>query len=243
MTDISLTTMLKAGLHFGHKVSKRHPKMDPFIFAAKNGLHIIDLEKSKEQLEKALAQLTQLAKQDKTILFVGTKSQAKDIVKKYAQACNVPYVTERWTGGLITNFGHVSRLMKELTRLKKEKKTGGLKKYTKKEQLDFERKIEKLEKNIGGIEHMRQIPDVIFLIDIKDDKTAVKEANKKGITTFAVVDTNNDPEQVTFPIPGNNDALKAVEYILKLVSEAINEGKQAAPAVAEVKPKEKPNKK
>ncbi len=176
MKDISLTEMLKAGVHFGHKASKRHPKMAPFIFTSKNDLCIIDLEKTKEQLEKARELVKDLASQGKIILFVGTKKQAKDLVKKYAQECGMPYVTERWTGGLLTNYAHVSRLMKELRRLKRDQERGELEKYTKKEQVDFQKKIEKLEKVVGGMENMDRIPDALFLVDVKEDKTAVKEA-------------------------------------------------------------------
>lgn len=226
MQEISLSEMLKAGVHFGHKLSKRHPKMEPFIFTVKNGLHIIDLEKTKEQLEKALTVLEEMAAAGKTILFVGTKKQAKDLVKKYALACEMPYVTEGWTGGLLTNFGHVSRSMKELKRLRKDKEKGDLSKYTKKEQLDFDRKIVKLDKAVGGIVNMEKLPDALFILDLKEDKTAVQEAAKKKIVALGIVDTNNNPEAVQYPIPANDDAIKALDYILNLVSNAISAGRK-----------------
>lgn len=227
MKDISLTEMLKAGVHFGHKASKRHPKMDPFIFTNKNDLCIIDLEKTKEQLEKARQVIFDLSSQGKIVLFVGTKKQAKELVKKYAQECGMPYATERWTGGLLTNYAHVSRLMKELRRLKRDQERGDLGKYTKKEQLDFQKKIEKLDKIVGGMEQMDRIPDALFLVDVKEDKTAVKEAKKKGVATIAIVDTNDNPEMVTYAIPANNDALKSLDYVSKIICEAAVEGSAA----------------
>lgn len=238
MKDISLTEMLKAGVHFGHKASKRHPKMAPFIFTSKNGLCIIDLEKTKEQLEKARQVVRDLASQDKLVLFVGTKKQAKALVEKYAKECGMPYATERWTGGLLTNYPHVSRLMKELRRLKRDQERGELEKYTKKEQVDFKKKIEKLEKIVGGMQNMDRIPDALFLVDVKEDKTAVKEAIKKGVPTIALVDTNDNPEMVNYAIPANNDALKALEYTISLICEAVLEGKANPVVKEEVKPEQ-----
>ncbi len=228
MQEISLAEMLKAGMHFGHKVSKRHPKMDPFIFTNKNGLHIIDLEKTKEKLEQARAAARDLASQKKIILFVGTKKQAQVLVQKYAQECGMPFLTEHWIGGLITNFHNVSRSMRELRRLKRDKKRGDFEKYTKKEKLELDEEIEKLEKMVGGMENMERLPDALFLVDIKEDKTAVQEAVKKGILTLAVTDTNTNPEVINYPIPANDDALKSIEYVLKIMSQAIKEGQSQA---------------
>ena len=240
MSEVSMTDMLKAGMHFGHKSAKRHPKMDPFIFDEKKGISIIDLEKTKDQLEKACGVAAELASHGKSILFVGTKRQAQTIVKKAAENCGMPHITERWIGGLITNYTSVSQTMRKLSRLKKEKETGELNKYTKKERLQFTREIEKLEKTVGGIETMDRVPDAVFLIGVKDETTALREARAKDIPVFGICDTNTNPDKVTYPIAGNDDAVKSLEIIANAVSQAISEAPKAAPAEA---PKGKPNKK
>lgn len=222
--------MLKSGLHFGHKTSKWHPKMAPFIFGSKNDVHIIDLEKTKEKLEAAATVAKDLAAQGKTILFVGTKRQAKPLVEKYAVACGMPYVTERWLGGLLTNFENVSRLPKKLVRLKEQKEKGELAKYTKKEQLEFDREIAKLSRFVGGIESLNKMPDMMFVIDIAEEKTAIREAKSTNTPVIALVDSNTNPDNVMHPIPGNDDATKGIEYILQYMSAAISEGKQSIPA-------------
>lgn len=234
MQEISLSEMLKCGVHFGHRKSKKHPKMGRFVFDVKQGICIIDLEKTKEKLEQALAAIKSLVSQNKTILFVGTKRQAKEIVKKYAIECGMPYMVERWIGGLFTNFNNVIRLSQKLTRLKRERDSGALSKYTKKEQLNFTREIEKLEKMVGGIEKMAKLPDAIFVVDMKEEKTAIKEANRRHVPIFAIADTNVNPDLTDYPIPGNDDAIKSINYMVKLVSETIKENKKEpviAPAV------------
>jgi small subunit ribosomal protein S2 len=220
MYDISLQEMLKSGVHFGHHKSKRHPKMCQYIFDTKQNISILDLEKTKEKLEEALKVVGDLASQGKTVLFVGTKRQAKDIVKKYATECEQPYIVESWIGGLFTNYNNVIKLSKKLTRLKKEKETGELGKYTKKEQLNFIREIAKLEKVVGGIEKMTRMPDAIFVTDIKEEKTAIREARKKKVMIIAIADTNVNPELADYPIPANDDAVKSLNYITKLIAEA-----------------------
>lgn len=219
MNEISLQEMLKSGVHFGHHKSKRHPKMCQFIFDTKQNISIIDLEKTKEKLEEALNVVAELAGQGKTILFVGTKRQAKEIVKKYATECEQPYLVESWIGGLFTNFNNVIKLSKKLTRLKWEKETGELGKYTKKEQLNFIREIKKLEKVVGGIEKMTKMPDAIFITDIKEEKTAVREARKKKVQIIAIADTNVNPDLADYPIPGNDDAVKSLNYLTKIIAE------------------------
>lgn len=218
--------MLKSGVHFGHQQSKRNPKMKPYIFTAKSGFHIIDLEQTQVKLAQALEFVKTIVANGGTILFLGTKRQAQGIVKKYAQQCGMPFITERWLGGTFTNFGEVSRVIKRLTQLKKDKAEGNLGKYTKKEQLDFTREIDKLEAMVGGIESLSKIPDAIFVVDIKKDKTAVAEAQKRNIPIVALCDTNVNPDKITYPIPANDDAIKSIELITSLVAQAVAEGQQ-----------------
>ena len=170
--------MLKAGVHFGHQASRRHPKMDPFIFTKRNGVHIIDLEKTKEKLEATLAAVKKMAAEGKVILFVTTKPQAKEIVKEAAQNCGMPYLVDRWLGGLLTNFSEIKRLIDKYNRLKEEKATGELEKYTKKEQLQFTRELEKMEEKLAGLSNLSKLPDVVFIPALQREKTALEEAKK-----------------------------------------------------------------
>lgn len=213
--------LLHNGVHFGHKTSKWHPKMQQYIFAERNGVHILDLEKTKEQLEKVCDYVATLTKQGKTILFLGTKRQAKEIVKKYALSAGMPYIIERWIGGLFTNFSTVSRLMRNLLMLKKKQETGELKKYTKKEQLEFQREIDRLEKLVGGITELKQLPDALFVVGVREEKTAVREARKKYVPIIGIADSNIDPDTLDWCIPANDDAIKSIEILVKTVSEAI----------------------
>lgn len=226
MQEISIAEMLKCGVHFGHRTSKRHPKMVPFIFGTKNTINIIDLEKTKEKLGAAARFVFDLAQQGKIILFLGSKRQAKDIVKKYAQDCGMPYLVERWVGGLFTNFKIVSGLMKKLIDLKKRKEKGELEKYTKRERLEFDEEIKKLESLVGGLVSLTKLPDAVYIVDLKEEKTAVREANRLKIPIIGLVDTNNNPELTDYPIPANDDALKSIDYITKIIAEAIKEGKE-----------------
>ena len=222
-----LMTMLKSGVHFGHQHSKRHPKMKPYIFMAKSGFHIIDLEQTQVKLAEALEFVKTIVSNGGTILFLGTKKQAQKIIVKYAQECGMPYITQRWLGGTFTNFNEVSRVIKRLTQLKKDRDEGNLGKYTKKEQLEFSREIEKLEGIVGGLEGMNKVPDAIFVVDMKKEKTAVAEAQKRNIPVVAICDTNVNPDSATYCIPGNDDAVKSIDLITGLIAEAVNEGKQA----------------
>ncbi|EKD79034.1 MAG: ribosomal protein S2 [uncultured bacterium] len=229
---VTVQEMLQAGVHFGHKPSKKHPKMNRFVFGTRQGINIIDLERSKEQLDAILPSIEEMAATGKIILFLGTKRQAQAIVKAAAERVGVPYISERWLGGLLTNFGHVGNLMKKLTQLKSERDQGLWQdRYTKKEQLMFEREIEDLTKVVGGVEHMLKLPDVMFVVDCKKEKTAVKEANRMGIPVIAMVDTNVNPEKIAFPIPANDDGVKSISLIVEQVAAAIERGKARIPKV------------
>ncbi|MBI2415601.1 MAG: 30S ribosomal protein S2 [Candidatus Kerfeldbacteria bacterium] len=231
--DISVLEMLQAGVHFGHKTSKKHPKMNPFVFGARNGISIIDLEKTKQQLTKVLPILEDLAAQNKVILLVGSKRQAQTTVKALAEELHMPYLVDRWIGGLLTNFTSVSRLMRKLTQLKEERDQGTWeKRYTKKEQLVLTREIERLEHLVGGIETMAKLPDAIVVADCNKDKTAVIEAARLKIPVFAITDTNVNPDLVNYPIPANDDGIKSIQYIFAILREALLAGQVRAAAAA-----------
>lgn len=231
--ETSLVEMLQAGVHFGHKTAKRHPKMKPYIFGIRNGISIIDLEQTKTYLDKALVMLENTAAQGKTILFLGTKRQVQTIVKAGADDVGMPYVVERWLGGLLTNHQHVGQSMKKLTNLKESRDNGEWEeRYTKKERLVFEREIIRLEHLVGGIEKMKGLPDVLFVLDCKKDKTALAEANRMNVPIVAVTDTNVNPDNIAYPIPANDDGIKSVEYIVLKAVEAIKRGKARIQPVA-----------
>ncbi len=216
--------MLKAGVHFGHTNSKWHPNMEPYIYTSKQNVHIIDLETTLKQLEKAVKAVQELTAAGKTVLFVGTKQQAASIIEKYAKECDMPYVTTRWLGGLLTNYKVVSGVPKKLTKLKKDRESGELKKYTKKEQLEFDREIERLESLVGGIESLNKVPDALFVVDVKYEKTAVREALQMNVPIIALCDTNVDPSTVEYPIPANDDAVKSIELVVSFISDAAQQG-------------------
>lgn len=220
----TLVKMLESGLHFGHKRSRRYPKMEPFIFTTKNDINIIDLRKSMDYLTRALEYTQRLGEQGATLLFVGTKKQAMPLVVKYATACNQPYVTTRWVGGTLTNFAIISKMIKKYWHLTGQRDSGEFEKYTKKEQLDLSREIEDLEETIGGIKHLTKLPIALFVVDISHDSTAVKEARIKGLPIVALCDTNVNPELVNYPIPANDDAVKGLDLILDLVAKSYLEG-------------------
>ncbi|MBI4261965.1 30S ribosomal protein S2 [Candidatus Uhrbacteria bacterium] len=219
-----LVDFMKAGVHFGHAVAKRHPKMSPSIFTARNGVHIIDLEKTVVVLQSALEFVHHLAASGQTIVFVGSKRQAQEIVKKAAIECGMPYVTTRWLGGTITNFSVLKKLLKKYHDLTRKREKGELTKYTKKEQLEFEREIIRLEESVGGIANLEKIPDALFVVDIKHEETAVREALKKKIPIVAMCDTNVNPTGIAYCIPANDDATKSIELITSLVAAAAREG-------------------
>lgn len=225
MRDIVVLDMLKAGIHFGHQQSRRHPKMDPYIFTTRGGVSIVNLEKTKTALTQAAAFAKDVVGSGGTVLFVATKRQARDIVQKAAQAAGMPYVVDRWIGGLFTNFNHVKSLIVKLDTLKTQRASGDLQKYTKKEQLDFEEEIIRLEKLVGGLGSMERLPQAMFIVDIKSEKTAMHEANALKIPIMAMCDTNVNPANIQYVIPSNDDATKAITYITDVIVEAIADGK------------------
>jgi small subunit ribosomal protein S2 len=221
-----LLEMLKAGVHFGHQPGKKYPKMDEYIHSTRNNINIIDLEKTAEKLKEAMDFITKTVSNGGTVLFVSSKKQAKDIVKKYAKQCGMPFIVSRWLGGTFTNFGNVIKLTRKLKGLEEKEKSGELAKYTKKEQLDFSREMEKLTELVGGIRDLVRLPEAVFIVDIKKDKTATAEATTKMVPIVALTDTNDNPGKVAYPIPANNDAIRSIEMITSLVAQAIEEGKK-----------------
>jgi len=213
--------MAQAGLHFGHRTSRVHPKMEPYLYGVRNTVHIIDLAKTAEKLEEALEFIQKLISEGKTLLFIGTKIQAKDLVKEVARDCGLPYVTERWLGGTFTNFESIKKRVEYLKELEKKKAEGELEKYTKKEQIKINKELQNLEIKFGGIRDLSQLPAAIFVIDMKKDHLAVKEARGKGITIIGISDTNVDPSLADYPIPANDDARPAIKYILDKIKEVI----------------------
>lgn len=216
--------LLDAGVHFGHLRKKWNPKMLPYIFAEKKGIHIIDLNKTTECLNEAAAALKQIARSGKKILFVGTKKQAKDIVNECARRVNMPFVTERWLGGMLTNFNTVRKSIKKMQSIEKMLGDGSFDSITKKERLTLSRDKEKMEKVLGGISQLGRLPAVLFIVDIGHEHIALAEAKRLGIATFGVVDTNCDPNKVEFPIPANDDATKSIAIITNYITAAIAEG-------------------
>jgi len=216
--------LLEAGVHFGHLKKKWNPKMLPYIFAEKNGIHIIDLNKTIEGLDEAAAALKSIAKSGKKIMFVATKKQAKEIVVEAAQKANMPYVTERWLGGMLTNFSTIRKSVKKMQSIEKMLADGTMDSVTKKERLTLSRSKEKMEKVLGGISQMGRTPAALFMVDISHEHIALAEAKRLGIMTFAMVDTNSDPTKVDFAIPSNDDATKSIAIITNYLTAAILEG-------------------
>lgn len=226
--------LFEAMVYFGHQVSKRHPQMEPYLYAVKNNIHLIDLEKTRECLVKAIDFVKEIASKNGQILFVGTKPAAREIVKKYAEKVNMPYVIERWLGGTLTNFSEIFELIKKLKKMEEEKQAGEWEKYTKKEKLKLEKKLNHLSFLVGGMKNLEKIPEAICLIDLRREKTAVREARKAGVKSIGLVDTDGNPTLVDYPIPGNDESTKSIEMIIKLITEAIEEGKKEIKSSAEV---------
>ncbi|WNJ16961.1 30S ribosomal protein S2 [Pontibacter sp. G13] len=216
--------LLEAGVHFGHLRKKWNPQMSPYIFMERNGIHIIDLNKTLRMLETATKAAKQLAISGRKIMFVATKKQAKEIVAAEAKRVNMPYVTERWLGGMLTNFATVRKSIKRMKNIEKMKVDGTFERINKKERLMFTREQAKLEKVIGGIADLNRLPSALFIVDIKKEHIAVNEARNLGITTIGMVDTNSNPNLVDFPIPANDDATKSIQLILRTITDAITEG-------------------
>jgi small subunit ribosomal protein S2 len=216
--------LLEAGVHFGHLKKKWNPKMLPYIFAEKKGIHIIDLNKTVDCMQETAAVLKQIARSGKKILFVGTKKQAKDIVSECAKRVNMPFVTERWLGGMLTNFNTVRKSVKKMQSIEKMLGDGSFDSITKKERLTLSRDKDKMEKVLGGIAQLGRIPAALFIIDIGHEHIALAEAKRLGVTTFGIVDTNCDPNKVDFAIPANDDATKSIAILVNYITAAIEEG-------------------
>lgn len=224
MARTNFQELLDAGVHFGHMTRKWNPAMAPYIFMEHNGIHIIDLNKTVIKLDEAADALGALAKQGKKILFVATKKQAKDIIAEKAAAVNMPYVTERWAGGMLTNFPTIRKAIKKMASIDKMANDGTFENLSKREKLQISRQREKLQKNLGSIADLTRLPAALFVVDVMKEHIAVKEANRLGIPVFAIVDTNSDPKNIDFVIPGNDDASKSIDIILSTVCGAIQEG-------------------
>ncbi|MBQ3309279.1 30S ribosomal protein S2 [Candidatus Saccharibacteria bacterium] len=226
-TNIDMKALLEAGAHFGHKSSRWHPKMAPYIHSRRQGAHIINLEKTVEGLEVALPKITEIVKSGKKILFVGTKKQMKEVVKTAAESVNMPYVTVRWVGGTLTNVETVNKQIKKVKDLERRMESGELEnRYSKLEVQRYQEEIDLLNERYGGIKEMSEQPAAIFVIDACEDKNAIKEANALNIPVFAITDTNVDPTKIDYVIPANDDSIKATTLILDYVIEAIKDGKK-----------------
>lgn len=226
MAKLEFDQLLEAGAHFGHLKRKWNPQMAPYIFMERNGIHIIDLHKTIAKAEEAGAAMKQMAKSGKKILFVATKKQAKDIVEDISQKINMPYVTERWPGGMLTNFPTIRKAVKKMSNIDKMIKDGTFDTLSKREKLQVTRQRAKLEKMLGSIQDMSRLPTALFVVDVMKEHIAVKEANKLGIPIFGIVDTNSDPTDIDFVIPANDDATKVIELIMGYLAEEIKEGLQ-----------------
>ncbi|WP_347290001.1 30S ribosomal protein S2 [Kluyvera georgiana] len=227
MATVSMRDMLKAGVHFGHQTRYWNPKMKPFIFGARNKVHIINLEKTVPMFNEALAELNKIASRKGKILFVGTKRAASEAVKDAALSCDQFFVNHRWLGGMLTNWKTVRQSIKRLKDLETQSQDGTFDKLTKKEALMRTRELEKLENSLGGIKDMGGLPDALFVIDADHEHIAIKEANNLGIPVFSIVDTNSDPDGVDFVIPGNDDAIRAVTLYLSAVAATVREGRSS----------------
>ena len=224
MAKVNVKDLLNAGVHFGHLTRKWNPAMAPYIFMEKNGIHIIDLHKTAVKLDEASEALGKIAASGRKVLFVATKKQAKDVVAKHAEEINMPYITERWPGGMLTNFVTIRKAVKKMNSIDRMKKDGTFETLSKKERLQVDRQRLSLEKNLGSIADMTRLPSAVFIVDIVREHIAVAESQKLGIPIFAMVDTNTDPRQVDFPIPANDDASKSIDIILNTVADSIKAG-------------------
>ncbi len=223
-SEITVEQLLESGAHFGHRTSSAYPKMKQYIFDERQGIHILDLDKTKSHLLTALQFIHSTVQQGGMIIFVGSKKQAAPLIEKYARGVGMPYVNNRWLGGTLTNFKIISTLIKNLKELKDNLESGKLEKYTKKEQLEFTREIARLEELVGGLDTLHVLPQALFIVDVRQEKTAVHEARALGIPVIALIDTNSNPEGVTYPIPANDDGVRSIDLIVRLASEAVSEG-------------------
>ena len=226
MAVVAMKQLLEAGVHFGHQTRRWDPKMAEYIFQARNGIHIIDLQKTSKKLDEAYSFVKEQAEEGKTVLFVGTKKQAQECMKEAALKCGMFYVDQRWLGGMLTNFGTIQKRIQRLKDLETMEQDGTFDVLPKKEVILLKKEMEKLERNLGGIKDMDKLPGVIFLVDPKKERIAILEAKKLGIPTVGIVDTNCNPEDLDYPIPGNDDAIRAVKLIADVMANAVIEGKQ-----------------
>ncbi|MFQ5952341.1 MAG: 30S ribosomal protein S2 [Candidatus Omnitrophota bacterium] len=250
VTSKIIRELLENGVHFGHQTNKWNPKMEKYIFGEKSGIYIIDLEKTEKALTGAIDFLYELTSSGKKVIFVGTKKQAKQIIKEQAERCEMYYVDERWLGGTLTNFETIRKSVDRLNHLEQIKQTEEYKLFTKKEKAHLEKEEQKLVRNLGGIRDMTEIPDSLIIVDAEAEDIAVREAYKMGIPIIALIDTNCDPEKIDYPIPGNDDAIRSIQYVVTMLADAVDKGrleyaggkkaeeeakKEEAPAEEEVK--------
>ncbi len=224
MADQLVKEMLDAGVHFGHLTRKWNPNMAPYIFMERNGIHIIDLYKTQAKLDQASEALAKIAASGRKILYVATKKQAKEIIERNAGGVNMPYITERWPGGMLTNFVTIRKAIKKMQNIDRMKEDGSFNTLSKRERLQVDRQRDKLDRQLGSIADMTRLPGALFIVDIHKEHIAVKEAQKLGIPTFAIVDTNSDPKEVDYAIPGNDDATKSIDFLVTKVTDAIRGG-------------------
>ena len=234
MAVVAMKQLLEAGVHFGHQTRRWDPKMAEYIFQARNGIHIIDLQKTSKKLDEAYAFVKEQAEEGKTVLFVGTKKQAQECMKEAALKCGMFYVDQRWLGGMLTNFGTIQKRIQRLKDLEAMEQDGKFDVLPKKEVILLKKEMEKLEKNLGGIKEMTEIPGVMFVVDPNKEKIAILEARKLGIPVIGLVDTNCNPEDVDYAIPGNDDAIRAVKLIMDVMANAVIEGRQGESMEQEV---------
>ena len=234
MAVVAMKQLLEAGVHFGHQTRRWDPKMAEYIFQARNGIHIIDLQKTSKKLDEAYKFVKEQAEEGKSILFVGTKKQAQECIKEAAQKCNMYYVDQRWLGGMLTNFKTIQGRVARLNELEEMSTNGTFDMLPKKEVIGLKAEMEKLEKNLGGIKDMKEMPGVMFVVDPNKERIAILEARKLGIPVIGLVDTNCNPEDVDYPIPGNDDAIRAVKLIMDVMANAVIEGKQGESMEQEV---------
>ena len=232
MAVVAMKQLLEAGVHFGHQTRRWDPRMAEYIFQARNGIHIIDLQKTSKKLDEAYAFLKEQAEEGKTVLFVGTKKQAQDCMKEAAEKCGMYYVNQRWLGGMLTNFRTIQSRIARLKEIETMSEDGTFDVLPKKEVIALKKEWDKLEKNLGGIKDMKRIPDAIFIVDPKKERICVQEAQSLGITLIGIADTNCDPDELDYVIPGNDDAIRAVKLIVSKMADAVIEAKQGTEEVA-----------
>ena len=238
MAVVAMKQLLEAGVHFGHQTKRWDPKMAEYIYQARNGIHIIDLQKTSKKIDEAYAFVKEIAEEGQDILFIGTKKQAQECVKEAAEKSGMFYVDQRWLGGMLTNFGTIQKRIQRLKDLEKMQEDGTFEVLPKKEVILLKKEMEKLERNLGGIKEMNELPGVIFLVDPKKERIAILEAKKLGIPVVGLVDTNCNPEEVDYAIPGNDDAIRAVKLIADVMANAVIEGRQGESFEAEEQPVE-----